>query len=164
VSILGAGGIVGIVVAALVQTIRSGDGWYLFNRGTDWDAVRRRLGYEPVAPRSLPRPVPDRQRMLLGYWPLLTDWDEERVRLGYGAADATFPVIIAPLPKRGTMETLHRILTRLVLAWLVIVGGLMVVAAISGGLHGYEWNVAALVVFGPALFVGVLAWLAKPGA
>ena len=60
------------------------------------------------------------------------------------------------------MATVYRILRRLVLAWLVIVGGLMVAAAIRGGLHGDEWNVAALVVFGPAFLVGVLAWIIKP--
>ncbi len=161
-STLGAGGLIGMVVAALVRTLTSSDGWYLLHRGTDWDAVRRQMGYEPVAPRSLPPPVSDRQRKLLGYWPLLTNWDEERVWLGYGAPDAVLPETIAPQPMRASMATVYRILRRLVLAWLVIVGGLMVAAAIRGGLRGYEWNVAALVVFGPPFLFGTIAWILKP--
>jgi hypothetical protein len=62
------------------------------------------------------------------------------------------------------MFALYRILLRLAVAWLLIVGTIAAVAAIRGAFRGHDWSVAVAVpmaVVGPAFFVAVLAWTIK---
>jgi hypothetical protein len=162
-SVTTAAGLFGIIIAALVRASRSDQGWYVFHKCTDWNVVRRRLGYESLPTPTKPSPPP-RRRKLLGHWPVLTNWDEERARLGYGTADAAFPEPPTLPPDRGLMATLYRLLIRLAAAWLVIMGALFALAATASGPLGFDLHMAAVVVLGPALLVGALAWIIKPPA
>ena len=62
------------------------------------------------------------------------------------------------------MATLYRILKRLAIAWLVIVGGLSLLIMAHGGLlsDSDSWVFAMLATGVPTLLIGALAWIVKP--
>ncbi len=63
------------------------------------------------------------------------------------------------------MWTLYRILMRLAVAWLVIAGCGVAIAAICGAFRGGDWTVVLagpMIVIVPAFLAGVVAWIVKP--
>jgi hypothetical protein len=67
------------------------------------------------------------------------------------------------------MFSLYRILIRLAVAWLAVVGcGAVigvVIAVTRGDFRDSDWSVAIaipMIVVGPAFLIGVLAWIIKP--
>jgi len=62
------------------------------------------------------------------------------------------------------MATLYRILTRLAVAWVVIVGGFSLLIMAHDGLlsDSESWVLATLTIGVPTLLIGTLAWIIKP--
>lgn len=62
------------------------------------------------------------------------------------------------------MATLHRVLIRLAIAWIVIVGGSLLLYMAYGGLSpdSNPWPGFFLATGVPALLLGALAWIIKP--
>jgi hypothetical protein len=87
-----------------------------------------------------------------------------RTRHGHVVTAVLLLIAVASRGER-TMFMLYRILLRLAVAWLVIVGAVAAIAAICGAFRGHDWSVAVAVpmmVVGPAFLIGVLAWIIKP--
>lgn len=166
--------LLGAAAALAIRGLASPDRWYLTHKRTDWDAVRRRLGYDAeqppeAAPGPLVAPLTRRERFVREFGPEV-DWDRERVRLGYEPTrepmdftslfEASAPI---PVPQGGIMHTIHRILIRLATAWLVIVGGGALLIALAGsGFDRDDWTIAAVIAGAPPLLAAVLAWIVKP--
>jgi hypothetical protein len=88
-----------------------------------------------------------------------------RTRHSHIVTTAAFLLIAAASRGERTMLTLYRILLRLVVAWLIIVGCAVAIAALCGAFRGGDWTVAVagpMIIVVPAFLVGVLAWIIKP--
>lgn len=61
------------------------------------------------------------------------------------------------------MPLLYRILMRLVVAWIVGVGGLLLAIGVyNGTLAQANWQVIGVMVGAPAAIVAAIAWILKP--
>jgi hypothetical protein len=61
------------------------------------------------------------------------------------------------------MPLIYRILMRLAVAWVVLVGGLMMAVAVANGTLGAAaWGLVAIVVGVPAVLLCAIAWVIRP--
>lgn len=61
------------------------------------------------------------------------------------------------------MPLLYRILMRLAVAWVALIGGLSVLLAIANGTSDTaNWGLVAIVVGAPAVLLCACAWVVRP--